>query len=218
GRSAHAAANPHEGINALDALIVMFSSVGLLRQQVRSDARIHGVITHGGTAPNVIPSYTACRFRVRAADPAYARDLVQRVVACAEAGARAAGARMEWREYMPAYLNMVPNSNLGATFRRNLEALGRAIKERKGRDGAGSTDFGNVSHRVPAICANLAICGPEAGWHTREVAAATRTERGHAAIVDGAKSLAMTALDVLFDEALREQAHREHQEAMAHVA
>jgi amidohydrolase len=82
GRSAHAAANPHEGINALDALLVMFASVGLLRQQVRSDARIHGIITHGGTAPNVIPAYTACRFRVRAKDPAYARDLLTRVVAC----------------------------------------------------------------------------------------------------------------------------------------
>jgi amidohydrolase len=218
GRPAHAAANPHEGINALDALIVMFGSVGLLRQQVRSDARIHGVITHGGTAPNVIPSYTACRFRVRAADPAYARELVERVVACGEAGARAAGARMEWREYMPPYLNMVPNASLGAAFRRNLEALGRAIKERKGRDGVGSTDFGNVSHRIPAVCANLAICGPEAGWHTREVAAATRTDRGHAAILDGAKSLAMTALDVLFDQALRERAHREHEQAMAQVA
>lgn len=218
GRSAHAAANPHEGINALDALIVMFSSVGLLRQQVRSDARIHGVITHGGTAPNVIPSYTACRFRVRAADPAYARDLVQRVVACAEAGAKATGATMEWHEYMPPYLNMVPNAHLGTAFRNNLEALGRPIKERRPDAGSGSTDFGNVSHRVPAICANLAICGPEAGWHTKEVAAATMTERGHAAIVDGAKSLAMTALDVLFDTALRESAQHEHEEAMAQVA
>jgi amidohydrolase len=217
GQSAHAAVNPHEGVNALDALIVMFGSVGLLRQQVRSDARIHGIITHGGTAPNVIPSYTACRFRVRAADPAYASDLVQRVVACAEAGARATGARMEWREYMPPYLNMVPNASLGAVFKSNLEALGRTVKERKGRDGAGSTDFGNVSHRIPAACAYLAICGHEAGWHTREVAAATRTARGHAAIVDGAKSIAMTALDVLFDAALRKQAHQEHREALAQL-
>ncbi|HEX5691144.1 MAG TPA: M20 family metallopeptidase [Roseiflexaceae bacterium] len=218
GHPAHAAVNPHEGINALDALIVMFSSVGLLRQQVRSDARIHGIITHGGTAPNVIPAYTACRFRVRAADPAYARELVDRVIACAEAGARATGARMEWNEYMPPYLNMVPNSELNAAFLRNLEALGRPMQTRQGGDAAGSTDFGNVSHRVPATCAYLAICGPEAGWHTREVAEATRTDRGHAAIVDGAKSIAMTALDVLFDAALREQAHAEHREAMAELA
>lgn len=215
GKPAHAAANPHEGINALDALLVIFSSIGLLRQQVRSDARIHGIITHGGTAPNVIPAYTACRFRVRAADPSYARDLVRRVVACAEAGATATGARMEWREYMPPYLNTVPNHTVGAAFRRNLEALGRTVNERKEKGGSGSTDFGNVSHQVPVSCAYLEICGTEAGWHSHEVAAATRTARGHAAIVDGARSLAMTALDVLFDPDLRAQAHQEHAEAMA---
>lgn len=218
GQAAHAAANPHDGINALDALIIMFSSVGLLRQQVRSDARIHGVITNGGSAPNVIPGYTTCRFRVRAADPAYARELVQRVVACAEAGATATGARMEWREYMPPYLNMVPNQRLGAAFQANLEALGRTIKTNRDGSGVGSTDFGNVSHRVPATCAYLAICEPDAGWHTREVAAATRTAQGHAAIVDGAKSIAMTVLDVLFDATLREAAHAEHQAALAQIA
>ncbi|MEI7646438.1 MAG: amidohydrolase [Chloroflexales bacterium] len=217
GHPAHAAASPHEGINALDAVIVMFNSIGLLRQQVRSDARIHGVITHGGTAPNVIPSYTACRFRVRAADPAYARDLVRRVVACAEAGATASGAHMEWRAYMPPYLNMVPSHSLGEAFKANLETLGRPITERNERSGVGSTDLGNVSHRIPVSCAYLKICGPDAGWHTREVAAATRSAAGHAAIVDGAKSLAMTALDILFDASLRRRAAEEHAEAMANI-
>ncbi len=217
GRPAHAAANPHEGVNALDAVIVMFSSIGLLRQQIRPDARIHGVITHGGTAPNVIPSYTACRFRVRAADPAYARDLVRRVVACAEAGAAASGARMEWHEYMPPYLNMVPNDSLGNAFKANLEALGRRMNDQKDRGGVGSTDFGNVSHRIPVSCAMLKICGPEAGWHTREVATATRTREGHAAIIDGAKGLAMTAIDILFDASLRARAAREHAEAMDQI-
>ncbi len=218
GKSAHAAANPHEGINALDAMLIMFTSVGLLRQQVRSDARIHGIITHGGTAPNVIPAYTTCRFRVRAADPAYARDLVQRVVACAEAGAKATGAQMEWREYMPPYLNMVPSQQLGSAFAKNLEALGRVLEEREEDRGAGSTDFGNVSHRVPAICAYLGICGPEAGWHSKAVADATITERGHDAIRAGAKGIAMTALDVLFNETLRNEAHAEHDAAMEKIA
>jgi amidohydrolase len=216
GRAAHAAANPHEGINALDALLVMFNSIGLLRQQVRSDARIHGVITYGGGAPNVIPPFTSARFRVRAADAAYAKQLVERVIACAEAGAKATGARMEWREYAHPYLNMIPNHIVGAALRANLEALGRTVGERHG-DGAGSTDFGNVSHRVPAAYAYLGICGPEAGWHTREVAEATRTERGHAAIVAGAKLLAMTAIDVLADETMRAGAHAEHEAAMQPV-
>ena len=214
GRPAHAAANPHEGINALDAVLVMFNAVGLLRQQVRPDARIHGVITYGGGAPNVIPPRATCRFRVRAPDPAYCRELVGRVVACAEAGARATGARLEWREYLPAYLNMVPNHAIGAVFRDNLEALGRDVQEERSREGVGSTDFGNVSHRVPAAYAYLGICGPEAGWHSSEVAAATKSARGHAAIVAGAKSLAMTAIDLLVDDALREEARREHEAAM----
>lgn len=210
GRTAHAAANPQDGINALDALLITFTSVGLLRQQVRSDARIHGIITHGGSAPNVIPDFTACRFRVRARDPLYAADLVQRVIACAEAGAQAAGARMEWNEYMPPYYNMIPNQHVGDALRNNLQALGRTLVERHTSDGGGgSTDFGNVSHKVPSACVNLGICGKEAGWHTREVAQATLTERGHSAIIDGAKILAMTALDVLFDEELRRNAREE---------
>jgi amidohydrolase len=217
GRSAHAAANPHDGLNALDALIVMFSSVGLLRQQVRSDARIHGIITHGGTAPNVIPAATACRFRVRAKDPIYAEDLVQRVIACAEAGARATGTRMEWNAYMPPYLNMMPNYALGEAMKHNLAALGREPQVRRGSDGAGSTDFGNVSHIVPASCVYLGICGPEAGWHSTAVADATVTARGHAAILDGAKTLAMTALDLLFNAELRDAAKQEHHEAMAEL-
>jgi amidohydrolase len=210
GRSAHAAANPHDGRNALDALIVMFNAVGLLRQQVRSDARIHGIITNGGTAPNVIPSLTTARFRVRAADAAYASELVQRVVACAEAGSTATGTTMEWREYMPPYLNMIASRSLGAAFGENLGAIGRPMGVREGHDGAGSTDFGNVSHRVPAICAMLKICGKEAGWHSREVAAATSTAEGHAAILDGAAGMALTAIDVLSDAALRDAAKAEH--------
>jgi amidohydrolase len=217
GRAAHAAANPHEGINALDALIVMFNSVGLLRQQVRSDARIHGVITYGGGAPNVIPPFTSARFRVRAADAVYAKELFGRVIACAEAGARATGARMEWREYAYPYLNMVPNQAIGDAMRANLQAVGRTAVPRDGDEGSGSTDFGNVSHRVPAAYAYLGICGKEAGWHTREVAAATKTARGHSAIVDGAKLLALTAIDVLASEALRQTAHAEHEEAMRPV-
>ncbi len=214
GRPAHAAANPHEGVNALDAMIIFFSSVGLLRQQVRTDARIHGVITYGGGAPNVIPPYTSCRFRVRGVEAAYCEELVGRIVACAEAGAKATGCRMEWREYMRPYLNMVPSHTIGATFRENLEAIGRDVQDERSSEGAGSTDFGNVSHKIPAVHAYLGICGPEAGWHSKEVAAATKTERGHAAILAGAKSLAMTAIDLLADDALRAEAWQEHRKAM----
>jgi amidohydrolase len=215
GRPAHSAANPHEGVNALDAMIIFFSSVGLLRQQVRTDARIHGVITYGGGAPNVIPPYTSCRFRVRGTDAGYCDELVERIVACAEAGAKATGCRMEWKEYVRPYLNMVANHTLGASLRENLEAIGRDVQDERSSEGSGSTDFGNVSHKIPAVHAYLGICGPEAGWHSKEVAAATKTDRGHAAILAGAKSLAMTAIDLLADENLRAEAWEEHKKAMA---
>ena len=217
GKSAHAAANPHEGVNALDALIVMFSSVGLLRQQIRGDARIHGIITHGGTAPNVIPAMTAARFRIRAADIAYAEELFKRVIACAEAGALATGCTVEWYEYMPAYLNMVPNQALGQAFAANLKNVGRDVNKPQARSGAGSTDLGNVSHHVPAICAYLEICGTEAGWHSTAVADATITAKGHQAIVDGAVAMAMTAIDVLCDDDMRTQARREFDAAQRFV-
>lgn len=215
GRAAHAAANPQEGRNALDAMLIFFNSVGLLRQQVRSDARIHGVITYGGGAPNVIPPYTSCRFRVRGTEADYCEELVRRIVACAEAGAMAAGCTVEWREYLRPYLNMIPSHTLGASFRENLEALGRDVMDERPNGGSGSTDFGNVSQIVPAVTANLGICGPEAGWHSKEVAAATKTERGHAAILAGAKSMAMTAIDLLVNPELRAQAKEEHARATA---
>lgn len=218
GKPAHAAAAPHEGINALDAVIQTFNGVSALRQQTKPDVRIHGVISHGGGAPNVIPPYAAARFRVRASNPADAWDVVQKVVRCAEAGALAAGARLEWKQYIKPYLNMVPNHTIGAAFAENLRALGLVLSEAPPRDGSGSTDFGNVSHKVPAVEAYLRICGPEAGWHSKEVARATTSPEGHAALIHGAKGLAMTAIDLLTDADLLERARHEHADAMRQVA
>lgn len=215
GRPAHAAATPHEGLNALDALILFFSAVGLMRQQTRDDTRLHGVILHGGQAPNVIPAYTKARFRVRARDRAYADELRQRVIACAEGAAAATGTRMEWREYARPYLNTLPNVTLASAFGANLQAIGRQIMPEDERDGAASTDLGNVSQVIPVAQAILGICGREAGWHTKEVAAATKTERGHAAIVAGAKSIAMTVVDLLTSESLRSKTWEEQRALMA---
>ncbi len=215
GRPAHAAANPHEGVNALDAMILFFSAIGLLRQQTRDDARLHGVILHGGSAPNVIPHYTKARFRVRAKDRPYADELQRRVIACAEGAATATGTRMEWREYARPYLNTLPNSTLAQAFGANMEAIGRTLTPDAEHDGAASTDLGNVSQVIPVVQAILGICGREAGWHTKEVAAATKTERGHAAIVAGARSIAMTAIDLLSGDELRARAWEEQRAAMA---
>ena len=213
GRAAHAASNPHTGVNALDAVIQTFVNVGMLRQQIRSEARIHGVVTNGGGAPNVIPPIAACRFRIRSYDPVYAAELKKRVVACAEGAATATGTRLEWRDYIKPYQSYVPNAALGAVMRANMEELGRPVKDGPSRSGGGSTDFGNVSIEVPAVYAYLGICGEEAGWHSKEVAAATKTERGHETLIAAAKTLAMSALDLLTDSAALTQAKEEHARA-----
>ncbi len=215
GKPAHAAAAPYDGVNALDAVIQMFNGVSALRQQLRPTVRVHGVITNGGGAPNVIPPYTSARFRVRATTPDEAEQVLRKVVRCAEAGALAAGARLEWREYIKPYLNMIPNHTIGEAFGDNLRALGLDVQESPATDGAGSTDFGNVSHRIPAVEAYLKICGPDAGWHSSEVALATTTDEGHDAIVNGASGLAMTAIDLLTSASLLEKAQSEHAASVA---
>jgi amidohydrolase len=216
GKPAHAAAAPHEGVNALDAVIQTFNGISALRQQLRSDARVHGVITHGGGAPNVIPPYTAARFRLRAADPIYAREVVDKVVRCGEAGALAAGARLEWRQYIKPYQNMIPNHTVADAIARNMSSLGMQPSQMQ-RDGAGSTDFGNVSHVVPSAQASLRICGEECGWHSKEVAASTVSPEGHAAILKGAKLLALTAIDMLCSPEELHAAREEHDQMAAPV-
>lgn len=216
GKPAHAALNPEQGINALDAVIQTFVNVGLLRQQVRPEARIHGVITHGGGATNVIPPYAACRFEIRSFDVGYAQELRSRVIACAEGAATATGAGLEWHEYVKPYLSYLPNDVLGGVMRANMEALGRTVV--RGEEVFASTDFGNVSQVVPTAQGLFGICGEEAGWHSKEVAAATKSERGHAALIAAAKTLAMSTLDLLGDAELIAKARREHQTSVGSSA
>lgn len=216
GKAAHAAFNPEQGVNALDAIIQTFVNIGLLRQQVRSEARVHGVITHGGGAPNVIPPYAACRFVVRSFDVGYAQELKRRVIACAEGAAFATGAELAWHEYRKPYLSYLPNDVLDRVVKANMEALGRTVGHAE--DVQASTDFGNVSQVVPTGYAYFGICGEELGWHSSGVATATKTERGHDALVAAAETLAMSTLDVLGDASLIARARQEHRAAVESAA
>ena len=216
GKPAHAAFDPYQGINALDAVIQTFVHIGLLRQQIRSGARIHGVITDGGGATNVIPAYAACRFEVRAFDVGYAQDLQRRVIACAEGAATATGARLEWHAFMRPYLSYLPNDLLGGVLSANMASLGRTVGRTE--EVYGSTDFGNVSQVVPAAYALLSICGPDVGWHSQEVAAATKSERGHDTLIEAAKLLAMSAVDLLGDPDLVARVKQEHRLARAQTS
>lgn len=208
GRAAHAASAPHEGINALDAAVLTYNGLSALRQHLKPDVRLHGVFTHGGAAPNIVPDYAAMRWFVRAADRDYLQGTVlPKVRACAEGAAQAAGARVEVRSYAPPYLGMRNNHALADAFRANLEFLGRAVVEPR-PGGGGSSDIGNVSHRLPAIHPTIQIGAGLIG-HTAEFAAAAASAGGRDGMLDGAKAMALTALDLFHDPDLMERVRAE---------
>jgi amidohydrolase len=197
GKPAHAASSPDTGVNALDAVILTFNGIGALRQHVRDDARIHGIITHGGDAPNIVPAYAAASILVRAADTPYATEVLEKVRACAEGAALATGTRLEITQASPRYDARWPNPRLVALAKANLEALGLEVEIAGERERMGSSDIGNVSQVVPAIHPYVAIAPEEVGGHTPEFREAAASPRGHAAMLNAARMLAMTAVDLL---------------------
>jgi amidohydrolase len=203
GKSAHASAMPYRGLNALDAVITAYQSIAQLRQHIRNTERIHGIITDGGLAPNIVPERAACRFYVRAADAHELAPLKQRVQACFEAGALATGCRLEVSWGDTDYLDMKTNWPMAGLYEKNAAALGReffAVKDLP-PGYAGSTDMGNVSHRVPSIHPMLGVAPAGVIIHNPEFARYAASDKGDAAVIDGAKSLAMTALDLMADPA-----------------
>jgi amidohydrolase len=215
GKAAHAAGAPEEGINALDAVVAMYNAVSMMRQQVRSDVRIHGIILAGGAAANIIPDYCAIRYRTRSDDADYLEEVVQKVIACAEGAAKATGCRLEWTEYMPPYENTVPNRTLMGLMKDNLEALGVEVATTRKRTSRGSTDFGNVSRVVPGVEARIAITEHwDVPGHSERFEQAAGTDLGRQAMLNAAKALAMTTIDLLADETALAEAKRTFTEDM----
>jgi amidohydrolase len=208
GTSAHAAAMPERGVNALDALVLAYQGIAALRQHIRVTERIHGIITDGGQAPNVVPERASGRFYVRAATQAELEPLKRRVEGCFQAGASATGARLELAWGPADYLDIRFNDPLASAFRANAESLGRSFFpiDKLPAGLQGSTDMGNVSHRVPSIHPMLAAAPLHCTIHNAEFAVWAASEMGDAAALDGAKALAMTALDFLCDAGLRARA------------
>ncbi|HUR56977.1 MAG TPA: M20 family metallopeptidase [Opitutaceae bacterium] len=211
GRAAHASTVPAQGINALDALIQTFTSIGLLRQQTRSEARIHGIITHGGTAANIIPDYARGEFYVRSASTKYLGELKRRVTACAKAAALATGARLkissEGHEFRPIRANQV----LAQSYEDNMRCLGQKVDRLPLGEGTGSTDFGNVSHAVPALHGYFRIVNHEVRPHTPGFAAACRTDAALRGLVHAAQAMALTAYDLIQQPRLLDAARAEWQ-------
>jgi amidohydrolase len=199
GKAAHAAAYPERGINALEAMILSFNAINSLRQHIQDTARIHGVITHGGDAANVVPSHSAASFLIRARSIDYLDKLKQKVLKCFEAASVATGARLEYKWADVVYEPMKNNLVLAELFARNMESLGRKVAPLEAYFSFGSTDMGNVSQVIPAIHPSVAVSSPDVLLHTVEFAAAAASESGHKGLLDAAKALAMTIVDLLGD-------------------
>jgi amidohydrolase len=209
GQAAHAAGQPHKGINALDAMILAFTSVNSLRQHIRGDARIHGIITDGGEAPNIVPAHSAAVFLVRALDDDYLAELKKKVLNCFTGASMASGARLEYRWRDRTYAPMKSNMTLAGLFKQNLESLGRQVEAFDPRFGLGSTDMGNVSQVVPSIHPTIAIAPTEVLIHTPEFAAAAASQAGHEGLMDAAKAMAMTVVDILGQPELLDKLQQE---------
>ena len=208
GKPSHAASTPDMGINALDACIQTFNNINALRQHLTPDVRIHGIITHGGDAVNVVPKYAAAKFSVRATDSDASLEVVEKVVRCAEAGALAAGAELKVHR-LAHYAHRVPNPTLARLFGENISSLGEDVQEPSPNERKGSSDMGNVSHTVPAIHPYVVIADPDVAGHTPEFAAAAASPRGDQALLRAAKALAMTAVDLMTQPELVAQAKTE---------
>ncbi|RJQ51135.1 MAG: M20 family peptidase [Nitrospiraceae bacterium] len=206
GKSAHAAGNPWDGVNALDGVLQMFNGVNALRQHIRDGVRVHGIVTHGGDAPNIVPEKASARFFLRTDNKESLLELAGKVRACAEGAATATGTGLKVNTFCNLYDSMKSNPVLAGILEKNLNAIGLRVEGRK--KGKGSTDFGNVTRTVPACELGLRL-GNGIVPHTREFLRASNSEEGFRVMMQGAKVMALSALELLSSPDLLLKAKKE---------
>lgn len=214
GKAAHAAAAPHQGINALDAIIITFNNINALRQQVKEDVRIHGIISDGGVAPNVIPDYTRARFIVRAKAVGYLDTVTEKVIDCARGAALATGAELKV-DSRKGYANMVQNRILADLYTGNVQTMGITMEEPDPHDPMGSTDMGNVSQVIPSIHPYVAIAPRGVVGHSVEMRDAACSPQGDEGLMLSVKAMAMTVIDLLVQPELVGHAREEFRQTVA---
>lgn len=208
GKASHAAAQPEEGINALDAAIQTFNGINALRQHVTSDVRIHGIIKEGGVAANIVPDKAIAQFYVRASTREGLNIVVEKVKNVARGAALMTGALLEISNYEISYDNMKTNSVLSKAFNDNLKYAG-VENVKHARSSYGSMDMGNVSYVVPSIHPHIGLeCG-DIPTHSKKFADATITEAAHKALIKGSTALALTGYDVITNSNLLEDIKKE---------
>lgn len=200
GKTAHAAGDPYNGINALDGVIQFFNSINALRQQTKTSARIHGIISNGGEAANIIPDLAVANFYIREATTKEMLKLSERVKNCAKGAALATGTSLEIENYEYTFKHLVTNEKLSSIYTKNLELQG--IKDIPMSDPTGSSDCGDVSHHCPTIHTYFPISKCELTGHSLEFAKATITEEAYKGMKEAIFALVMTGKDILENENL----------------
>ena len=206
GKAAHAAAAPWEGRNALDAAVLGYMNVATLRQHIRPNERIHGIFTKAGDKPNIVPSSAAMDWYIRSGTIDSLQPLTERVRVALEAAATACGCTMDHAWVGERYANMIDNQPMVQAYVRNASRVGRTVRDpsETGRPVVGSTDMGNVSYLVPSIHPMIKVAEEGVPIHTQAFAEWARSEAGDLAVLDGAKAMAMTVIDLWASSAVRE--------------
>ena len=204
GKAAHAAAFPWEGINALDAAVLAYNNISVLRQQLKPTIRIHGIISNGGVKPNIIPELSVMNYYMRAPTREEVSELKPKLISCFEAAAKATGCTVDIDMNEPPYEDMVHNKVMTSLYKTNAEQLDLTHIEYT--TPCGSTDMGNVSHVVPAIHPMFQIGHDTRAYHTREFTAVANTPAAYQNTLNTAKAMAMTSIDLYVTPDLVQQA------------
>ncbi|MBF8435767.1 M20 family metallopeptidase [Halanaerobiaceae bacterium Z-7014] len=208
GKTSHASASPEEGINALDAAINTFNNINAMREHLKKDARIHGIISNGGEAANIVPDLAAANFYIRAETKSYLNQLEGKLMNAAKGASLAAGTSLETSYYETPCLNLITNQKLSETYIKNIRKMG--VDEIYDNDEAtGSTDAGDVSHVCPTIQPYFAITEDELTGHSREFRDATKSEYAYQEMKKAIGALVLTALDIIEDPGLLQEIKRE---------
>lgn len=207
GKAAHAAAAPEKGVNALDAVILLFNSINALRQHVTKDVMFHGIITNGGAAPNIVPDLAEAHFYVRAAKKHTLDDAVRRVEECAHGAEKMTGAKVEITHEV-AYDDLDTNRALSDAFNANLMELGEE-KIKNASEGIGSSDIGNVSYVIPSIQPLIGLGDEGLVVHTQSFADRTVTDYAMEAMIRAATAMAFTGYDVITSPELQGEIRKE---------
>ena len=212
GKASHASGAPEKGINALDAIIQVYNSSNALRQHLTDDVRIHGVITNGGAAANVVPDYASARFYLRAKSRPILNDLYIKFENIVKGAALQTGAEYKFGLFQNRVDNVVPTPLFDDVYEKHLNRYGEFILKDKPNKGSGSTDVGNINQVIPTIHPNIKISNECIAGHSSEFREASRSELGLSSIGLGAKVLANTALDIILDPALLQRIKEQHEQ------